>query len=888
MKIIEQRFLRGPNIYSGKPCLLSVLDLEDLHEVSSRDLPGFTDRLLALLPSLLEHRCSVGQYGGFVQRLRDGTYMGHIIEHVTLALQCLAGAPAGFGRTRLVRGQPGVYRIVCAYQLEQVVDEAFPLAMELVQTLARGETFALEEPLETMRGIARAHAIGTSTGAVLDAARKRRIPYFRITEEANLFQLGWGSRQKRLQATITGDTGHVAVGIASDKQLTKTLLRQAGVPVPAGSTVSTVEEALQAARKLGGTVTVKPLDGNHGRGVTAACNTPEEVTLAFERARNHGRRIIVERSISGNDHRILVTGDRVAAAAHRRPPAIVGDGVSTVRALVEVENANPARGAGHTNILSKIPLDEQAETEVRKQGYTLDSVPPAGVRVRLRSNANLSSGGTAEDVTDLLPEETRDICVRAAKTIGLDVAGIDLLCADISQPLAAQGGAIIEINAAPGIRMHQYPSAGTPRDAGGAIVEAMYGDSNGRIPVIAVTGTNGKTTTTLMLEHCVRRTGLRTGCTTTEGVFISGKAVTRGDCSGYWSARTVLTSPEVDFAVLETARGGILKRGLGFDRCDVGVVLNVSADHLGLDGVETLEQLARVKGVIARSASKAVVLNAEDTRCVKMARRLRPGVEVIYFALDPDHPVLLRHLERGGRATYLQDGALILADGTRRHDLLRTADIPATLGGHARYNVANALATAAALMASGFGNAQIADGLASFVSDDKNNPLRSNVLDVRGVKLVVDYAHNPAAYRAMSQMARSLARSMGSPSSGVAAGRVVAVITAPGDRRDIDLHQIGQTCGAGFDEVLVYESNNRGREEGATAALIAGGALAASGDAGNVQIRLAANEALCAGLERCRPGDVLVFACGSQDVMRGALQACGAGEAASAAAEVAV
>jgi cyanophycin synthetase len=887
MNIIEQRFLRGPNIYSGKPCLLSVLDLEELHGVSSRDIAGFTDSLLALLPSLLEHRCSVGQHGGFAQRLRDGTYMGHIIEHVTLALECLAGAPAGFGRTRQVRGQAGVYRVVCAYQVEEVVDQAFTVAMELVAALARGEQYALEAPLERLRGIARAHAIGTSTGAVLEAARKRRIPYFRLTDEANLFQLGWGSKQKRLQATVTGDTGHVAVGIASDKQLTKTLLRRAGVPVPAGSTVNTVEEALQAARKLGGAVAVKPLDGNHGRGVTAVCSTPEEVTLAFERARLHGRRIIVERSVAGNDHRVLVTGDRVAAAAHRRPPSIIGDGTSTVRALVERENTNPARGAGHTNILSKIPLDEQAETELRKQGYALDSVPPAGVQLRLRSNANLSSGGTAEDVTDLLPEETRDICVRAAKTIGLDIAGIDLLCTDISQPLAAQGGAIIEINAAPGIRMHQYPSSGTPRDAGGAIVDAMYGDSNGRIPVIAVTGTNGKTTTTLMLEHCVRRTGLRTGCTTTEGVFITGKAIMRGDCSGYWSARAVLTSPEVDFAVLETARGGILKRGLGFDRCDVGVVLNVSADHLGLDGVETLEQLARVKGVIARSASKAVVLNAEDTRCVKMARTLRPGVEVIYFALDPDHPVLLRHLERGGRATYLQDGALILADGTRRHELLRTAEVPATLGGHARYNIANALAAAAALMASGFANAQIVDGLASFVSDDKNNPLRSNVLEVRGVKLVVDYAHNPAAYRAMAQMARSLARSNASAAGGASNGRVVAVVTAPGDRRDIDLHQIGQACGAGFDEVLVYESNNRGRAESATAALIAGGALSVCGDPGVVHVRLAAREALCAGLERCRPGDVLVFACGSQDVMREALHACGAGEAAPAPAEAA-
>jgi cyanophycin synthetase len=852
MNILDQRVLRGPNLYAARPCLLTVLDLEDLHEVASSDVPGFTDALLALMPSLMAHRCSPGHYGGFAERLRDGTYMGHIIEHLTLELQCLAGTPAGFGRTRRVRGQAGVYRVVCAYKVEAVAKEAFDLAVAIVAALAHGKAFALDEPLAALRRTAERNAVGTSTMAVLKAARRRRIPYFRVTETGNLFQLGWGSKQKKLQATMTGDASNIACRIASDKQLTKALLKEAGVPVPGGSVVTSADEALRAARKLRGTVTVKPLDANQGKGVTTQCNTPEEVAAAYEAARRFSRSVIVERFIEGFDYRVLVAGDVVAAASLRRPPTVIGDGHRTVRELVAIENGNPARGKGHANILTQIPLDEHALQALARRGYDLDSVPPVGVPVILRGNANLSTGGTAEDVTDLLPDETRAACVRAARKIGLDVAGIDLVCRDISRPLGAQGGAIIEVNAAPGIRMHQYPAAGTPRDAGDAIVQAMYGDDDGRIPVIAITGTNGKTTTTLMAAHCIRMAGLRTGVTTTEGIYIDGRQIASGDCSGYWSARTVLTDPGVDFAVLETARGGILKRGLAFDRCDVAVMLNISADHLGLEGVNTVEDLARVKGVVTASASRCVVLNAEDRHCVRAAARLRDQVEVLYFALDPDNPVLLQHLHNGGRGAYLQDGELVIADGSRHQALLRAADMPSTLGGHARYNIANGLAAAAALLASGFAPEQIAAGLASFVSDGRSNPLRSNVFDVRGVTVVVDYAHNPAAYTALSGMARGLSK-----------GRTVGVITAPGDRRDQDLEAVGEACARGFDEIVVYESNNRGRAAGTCASLMLAGAGAGAKGAHLVHSRLDGHEALRFGLSLCQPGDVLVFACGS-------------------------
>lgn len=852
MKIIKQRFLRGPNLYSTRPCLLSVLDLEDLDAVASIDVPGFVDTLLALIPSLDRHRCSVGQAGGFVARLRDGTYMAHVVEHVALELQCLAGAPAGFGRTRKLAGEPRQFNVVCAYQLEHLGQAAFQLAVDIVDALAHARTIDLAGPLTALRQGAARRTIGTSTAATLDAARRRGIPIQRITEDANLFQLGWGRNQRRLQATMTNATSNIAVHMASNKHLTKTLLEQCGIPVPKGEIVGTPDAAQAVARRLRGAVTVKPLDANQGKGVTACCRTPEQVAAAYAHARTFSRRIIVEQFIEGFDYRVLVAGDKVAAAACRRPPAVTGDGASTVRALVEIENANPARGEGHANILTKIALDEHAAGLVREQGYGFDDVLPAGVTVQLRSNANLSTGGTAEDVTDLLPESTRRLCMRAAQKIGLDVAGIDIVCRDIALPLAAQRGAVIEVNAAPGIRMHHYPRRGQPRDAGAAIVDAMFGSSDGRIPVVAVTGTNGKTTTTLMLAHGARLAGRQVGATTTEGVFIDGVEVVRGDCSGYWSARNVLGAPEVDFAVLETARGGILKRGLAFDRCDVSIVLNVMSDHLGMDGIETVADLARVKNVVARVASKAVVLNADDPHCVAMARTRRKGADVLYFSMDPDNATLVRHLAGQGCGAYLEDGQVVLADGKRRLALVEAAAMPVAMNGHARFNIANALAVSAGMLATGFTAQQIAACLISFVSDSRNNPLRANRFDVHGVTVIVDYAHNPGAYAALGDMARSMAPR-----------QTVAVVAAPGDRRDDDLREIGATCARGFDTVIAYESETRGRAHGATPELIVAGARAVRADDSRLRVVHQIHGALQCGLAQCAPGDVLIFTCAS-------------------------
>jgi cyanophycin synthetase len=861
--ILEQRFLRGPNVHAESPCLLSVLDLDDLYGVSTRDLPQFNEALLALLPSLADYLVPTGQPGGFAQRLREGTFLARVIEHVTLGLQCLAGAPVAFGRTRPVTGKPGQYRVVVAYAMEKVAQPAFQLAVELVEALAHGEPFDLEPRLAELRELAQHYAIGTSTASVLAAAQERGIPVQRITEDANLFQLGWGVKQKRIQATVTGDTSSIAVRIASDKQLTKQLLAEAGVPVPHGEVVTSVEDALRVARRLKGPVVVKPLDANQGKGVTVDVREDDAVEQAYAFARKHGRRIIVERHVEGQDYRVLVAGGKVAAASCRRPAHVVGDGEHTVRELVEIENRNPARGAGHTNILTQIALDAHAEELLRKQDAAPDTVPARGSILYLRGNANLSTGGTAEDVTDVVPESTRRLCVRAAAKIGLDVAGIDIVCRDIAEPLEEQGGAVIEVNAAPGIRMHEYPSSGAPRNAGDAIVQGLMGDGDGRIPIIACTGTNGKTTTTLLMAHTVRVAGRVTGVTTTHGVFIDGKAITKGDCTGYWSARTVLASPEVEFAVLETARGGILKRGLAFDHCDVGMVLNISADHLGLDGIDTVEDLAQVKAVVPLSASKAVVLNAEDPLCVAMARRVHPDVEIVYFSMEADNPVLLRHMEEGGRAAYLQDNAIVLADATYHQQLLRVESMPIAMGGRARYNIANGLAAAAALMAAGITNLQIATGLSTFVSDGKSNPLRTNVFELNGVTVIVDYAHNAAAYTALAEMARALLP-----------GQLVGIVTAPGDRRDADLVEVGRVCGARFDELVVYESSSRGRPVGDAVDLILQGAEEVVGKSDTLRRELEVGAAIRLGLSLCERGDVLVFACGTSldvfvDAIRG-------------------
>jgi cyanophycin synthetase len=854
MKLIEQRLLRGPNLYSRKPCLMAILDLEDLDERPSTDFPGFTDRLVKSIPSLGEHRCSPGYPGGFIERLREGTYMAHIVEHVLIELQCLAGTEIGFGKARMVSGRPRHYRVVCEFELEQLACQALPVAMNLVRALTQGTSFDLEPEIEQLRSVVSRHRMGLSTQAIVDAARRRGIPWTRITDTSSLIQLGWGVHQRRIQATMSDRTSYIAAELASDKALTKQLLSSVGLPVPTGEVASSAEEAVGIAAEIGGPVVVKPLDGNQGKGVTMDVCKADDVTAAFHRAYQHSRYVIVEQMVHGADYRVLVVGDRVIAASRRSPPQIVGDGVAPIHVLVEMENRSPLRGDGHGNALTRIAMDEAAQHALAAQHLTLQDVPALGQRVYLRANANLSTGGTAEDVTAQLNAKTAQACVLAARRIGLDIAGIDLVCRDIARPLAQQGGAIIEVNAAPGIRMHEHPSSGAPRHAGEAIVDTLFpARENGRIPLIAVTGTNGKTTTTVLIAHVLKQAGHVTGVCTTEGIFIDGEAIEIGDCTGYWSARKVLSNPQIEAAVLETARGGILKRGLGFDACDIGVVLNVEDDHLGQDGVERLEDLAAVKALVADAASRAVVLNAQDPHCLAMRADVHQGVETIFFTMDRANQAFSAHLAQGGRGVYQHDGQCYLARGSEETMLIHTHDLPITLHGAARHNIQNTLAAIAALWGMDVSLRDIVAGLTSFVSDVQRNPLRLNIFAQDGVTILLDYAHNAAGYRAIIETAR-----------GLTAQRVIGVAAAPGDRTSAKIKDMGAVCAAGFDEVVTCDMEDlRGRAPGEAAKILRAGALEAGMSTRNLHTVPDYRSAIQAGFRRCRPGDVLVVACAS-------------------------
>lgn len=852
MKVLETRLLRGPNVHSPRPCFYAVLDLEELDDKPSSAFPGFTDKLVALLPGLKEHRCSTGRRGGFVERLYEGTYMAHITEHVLIELQCMAGTEVGYGKARMVPNRPRQYSIVCSYLLEKVVTEAFPVAVRIIETLCRGEDYDLSEDLKDLKYWASKHALGPSTKAVVEAAERRGIPLFRVTEENSLFQLGWGKHQKRIQATMTSNTSHIAVGLASDKELTKALLSEAGLPVPRGEVVRSADAAVAAARRLRGPVALKPFDGNQGKGVSLNLVDPDQIREAYALAANFRRSVLVETFIEGLDYRVLVVGDQVIAVARRMPAHVIGDGVKTVRELVAAENRNPSRGTGHLKPMTTIKLDESARQVLERQNLDFDSVAGHGQVVVLKENANLSTGGSAEDVTDTIHPRNADACVRAARKIGLDVAGIDVVCRDIAKPLEDQNGALIEVNAAPGIRMHQHPSKGQPHDVGAAIVNSLFPPGTpSRIPVVTVTGTNGKTTTTLLIGHVMQNTGMVTGVTTTEGIYKNGRLVQGGDCTGYWSARSVLTSPDVEAAVLETARGGMFKRGLAFDTADVGVVLNIHDDHLGQHGAETLEDLARVKGLVARYASKAVVLNAEDALVVGMAEDKQDSAEVIYFAMDPTSPVLVKHLDGGGRGVYLRRNMIMLAHGDHRLPLVEVERIPFTLKGRARHNVQNALAAVAALVALGHPQTAIVAGLQTFTSSMDQNPGRLNLFRVRDFHVMLDYAHNAESYKAIIATSRQLNHK-----------RLVGVITAPGDRYDAKLREIGRICAEGFDELIVRQMTDlRGRPRGEAPKVIMEGVEASGFDMSKAQLIMDEAEAIRVAIANGREGDLIVIGC---------------------------
>lgn len=843
MRILSLQVLPGANVYSLKPILKVKLDIGDLADTPSNELPFFNKRLIALLPQLKEHHCSRGYPGGFWERLQEGTYLAHIFEHIALELQALAGYENNFGKARGT-AIAGIYDVVIGYEIPAAAIAATRTTEALLKAVLAGENFNIEEAVLAVKQAGMAAELGPSTAAIYEAAVKRRIPVRRIGEE-DLLYLGYGKKMRRIWTTITGETGVLAADLASDKELTKKILASGGLPVPRGVVATSLPEAWEAVKALCCPVVIKPVCGNQGKGVTLNVVREAEVERAFQIAAGHDKRVVVEEYVAGRQYRICVVNGKMAAAAERIPAYIVGDGMSSVKQLVDAINADPNRGDDHERPLTKIQMDAIAIMVLSRQGLTLQSVLPAGAVIYVRDSANLSTGGTAVDVTDIVHPENAFIAQRAAALIGLDVAGVDLVTEDIAKPIAQNGGAIIEINAAPGIRMHHYPSAGKPRDVAAAIVDYLFPNGDdGRIPLVAITGTNGKTTTTRMVGHILQQAGYTVGMTTTEGVFVGQKQILTGDTTGPVSARAVLADPNVEAAVLETARGGILRGGLGYDCCDVGVITNVTDDHFGQDGIDNLEDLMYVKSLVVETVRPGgfSLLNADDPCVTALASRAK-GV-LVYFTTEADNLIVRRHLSIGGQAFFVKDGVIYMASGNLAQMIVKVSDIPVTLGGIAQHNVQNAVVAAAACGCLKVPPAAISYGLSTF----EENPGRLNMFSLGEVKICVDYGHNPAGYQALINTVRRL---------GVR--RVVGVIAVPGDRRDDVIINTGRIAGRGFDCIYIKEDEDlRGREPGETASLLERGVLEGGLSPEKVKTVLAEEAAVLAALAEAKPGDIIV------------------------------
>ena len=863
MRILDRRTYLGPNLYANFRVIRWTVDLGPLEEHPSGIIPGFVDGLLAAIPSLDEHGCSYGRPGGFVRRLREdgGTWMGHVLEHTALELQNLAGAKVTFGKTRSV-GEKGQYSVVFEYEEESVGTEAGELALRLLHHLvpaelrpgiANEEAFDFQSEMETLIRRAQRRAFGPSTASLLRAAESRGIPWIRLNEHS-LVQLGHGRHQKRIQATITSETRHIGVEIASDKEITNRLLADLGLPVPRQIDAYNELGALEAARRIGLPVVIKPYNANHGRGVSINLTTDEQIKVAFHQAQEHSRCVLLESFITGFDHRLLVVDGALVAASKRVPGHVVGDGSSTITQLIDKVNADPRRGIGHEKVLTRLEIDHQAERLIESAGLTAGSVLADGEILYLRSTGNLSTGGTAVDVTDIVHPDNREMAERAAAAVGLDVAGVDFLTPDISRSYKEYGGGICEVNAAPGFRMHVAPSEGQPRDVAGAVMRMLFPEgAAARIPIAAITGTNGKTTTTRMLAHIHKMAGETVGMCTTDGVYIDGQRTVEGDMTGPTSARMVLMDPAVSVAVLETARGGLLRAGLGFKAPDVSCCLNVSADHLGLKGIDTLEQLALVKRIPIEVATDTVVLNADDPLCLKMAAHTGAR-HICYVTINPDHALVREHIRAGGRAVAIEKGVngqmITLFDKGAHLPLLWTHLIPATLEGKALHNVQNAMFAAGMAHAMGVKLDTIRQGLRTFDTTFFQAPGRMNVYDQHGFKVIVDYGHNPAAVDAMCTLVDNLG----------AIGRKICVLSMPGDRRDEDIAVVAERAARSFDHYIVRRDDNpRGRAPGEVPALLAQGLLAAGVPESKITRLETEVEAVDVALQACKPGDLLLL-----------------------------
>jgi cyanophycin synthetase len=868
LKILETRVYRGPNYWSYEPTIKLLVDLGVLEDFPSNTITGFVEGLLDLLPEVGAHSCGTGKAGGFEHRLREGTWLGHVAEHVALQLQREAGTEVGRGKTRST-GVAGRYHVVYSFGEESVGLAAGRLAVRLVNHLVELDPeFDFRVEFEKLVLLAERAALGPSTQAILDEAALRDIPFIRLNEQS-LVQLGHGVHQKRIRATMTSQTSSLGVDIASDKKLTNKLLAATGVPVPRSEVVGSEQEASAAASTIGYPVAIKPLDGNHGRGVILNLADDDAVRAGYGAARAESRHggVVVESFLNGNDYRCLVIGGVLRAVAQRVPAHVIGDGEHSVAELVETTNADPRRGIGHEKVLTRIKVDDESITYAREQGFEMADVPPRGVRVFLKRTGNMSTGGISIDRTEEAHPDNVEIAELAAKVVGLDIAGIDFICPDISVPVRETGGGIVEVNAAPGFRMHTHPTEGEAQYVAKPVIDGLFPPGTpSRIPILAVTGSNGKTTTARMIAHIMKGMGRKVGMTSTDGIFVDGRLVRKGDMSGPRSASTVLQNPTVDLAVFEVARGGILREGLGYQRNDVAVVLNVTGDHLGLGGITSIRQLANVKQVVVEAVPRdgTAVLNADDPLVAAMGRHCSGSV--IYFGMDPDNESIKRQASRGRRAVTLEPGRngdmIVLRQGRKSMPLVWTHLLPATFEGRARMNVQNALAATGAAWAAGAHLHDIRQGLRTFTTSYYMAPGRLNMFELDGYRVIVDYAHNAPAVESLGDFVDRLAEPSPGGRRPLVTGRRIGVMATAGDRRDEDIVELGRTASRFFDTLILREdANNRGRPRGETATLMEQGvrsAMAEHARTDTIEVVLDELEATRRALDMGTEGDLVV------------------------------
>jgi len=821
MKIDKIQALRGPNIWSvqRKKLIQMRLDLEEMEQFPTNKIEGFRERIEAMFPTMIEHRCSEGVPGGFFSRIEQGTWMGHVIEHIALEIQTLAGMETGFGRTRETK-TPGVYNVVFSYTEENVGMFAAESAVAIAEALISGIPYDLEADIQKMREIRERVRLGPSTGSIVEEAVSRDIPWIRLGTNS-LVQLGYGINQMRFQATITCKTSSIAVDIACNKEQTKKMLDAASIPVANGGICVDEDDLDDVIQKIGYPIVIKPLDGNHGKGASINVKTREDAVDGLAYAKKYSHRVIVEKFITGHDFRVLIIDNKLVAAAKREPAHVKGDGKHTIQQLIEETNKDTRRGYGHENVLTQIDVDRDTTDLLEKLNYTLETVPKKGEVVYLKSTANLSTGGTSIDVTDMMHPENIFLCERISRVIGLDICGVDIMAENLTQPLKENGGCILEVNAAPGFRMHLAPSEGLPRNVAAPVIDMLYPPGKpSRIPIIAVTGTNGKTTTTRLLAHIVKNNGFKVGFTTSDGIYVQNHMMEKGDTTGPVSAEYILKDPTVEFAVLETARGGILRSGLGFSRCDIAIITNIQEDHLGLSDIHTLEDLARVKSTVVKSVKKDgwAILNAEDEQCLKIANEL--SCNIAYFSMDENNPKVKKFSKEGKIVAVYENGFITIKKGEWKIRVERATHVPLTMGGKAKFMIANVLAATLASYLQGFKTDDISLSLQTFIPSAAQTPGRMNIFEFKKFKVLIDFAHNAAGYRGVEEYLSS-----------VEASKKIGIIAGVGDRRDEDIKECATIAARMFDHIIIrQEKYLRGRTEDEIIGLIMEGITASGRD----------------------------------------------------------